>query len=186
MGRAPSIDEAKGKELLEAYQRLGSKRAAADEVGVSIGSAMRFFESLPAAAAPSVATQQQVIEAAGANLWNTHVAMEQNYQRALKLYQQLEAGILEERKGSDGPYTTLTPISTHVAALREIREHIKLYADIARMLADIEEVRKFQRAVIEAIREADPATAQRIIAKLRELGALVLALTGSGGPGAGR
>lgn len=182
MGRTPSIDEAKGKELLAAYQRLGSKRAAADAVGVSVGSAMRFFESLPEAAAPAVAAQRQVVETAGASLWNTHAAMDENYQRALKLYDKLEQGIYQQ----NGETLTLTPVATNVAALREIREHIKLYADITKMLVDIEEVRKFQRAVIEGIRETDPATAQRIIAKLRELGALGLAVPGAGGPGAGR
>lgn len=183
MGRKSSISPEQGAQLLDAYKRLGNKSAAAREIGVSEDAARRFFADTPKAAAPALATQRRIVEAAGASLWNTHVAMEQNYQRALKLYAQLEQGIREEKQGSDGPYVTQTPMSTHVAALREIREHIKLYADIAKMLADVEEARTFQRAVIEAIREADPATAQRIIDRLRELGALVLALTGSGRTG---
>jgi molybdenum-dependent DNA-binding transcriptional regulator ModE len=185
MGRTPSIDVAKGKVLLEAYGRLGSKRAAAEEVGVSIGSAMRFFESVPEAAAPAVTQQRVVVEAAGASLWDTRRALEDNYQRLLKLYQQLEAGILEERQGVAGPYVTMTPVTTNVAALREIREHVKVSVDLAKLLIDIEEVRKFQNAVLDAIHEADPATRERIIAKLRERRALGLALGGPGGTGAG-
>lgn len=179
MGRTPSIDETTGARLLDAYQRLGTKSAAAREIGVSEDAAARFFAGLPKAAAPALASQQQVVAAAGASLWNTHAAMDANYQRALKLYAQLEQGISIQ----SGDHVSLTPIATNVAALREIREHIKLYADIAKMLLDIEEVRTFQRAVIEAIRETDPATAQRLIAKLRKQHALGLALSGSGGAG---
>lgn len=179
MGRAPSIDEAKGKELIAAYQRLGSKRAAADEVRVSIGSAMRFFESLPAAAAPTIATQQRVIETAGENLWDARTALDANYQRVLRLYAQLEQGIYQQ----NGENMTLTPMATNVAALREIREHIKAASDLFKLLLDIEEVRAFQRTVIEAIREADPATAQRITDSLRSRRAVGLALGGPGGPG---
>ncbi len=179
MGRAPSIDEAKGKELLEAYQRLGSQRAAAAEVGVSKDAAARFFATLPTAAAPAVAQQRQVVETAGASLWDARTALDENYQRVLRLYAQLEAGIYQQ----NGENLTLTPIATNVAALREIREHIKAASELFKLLLDIEEVRKFQRAVIEAIRETDPATAQRIIAKLREQHALGLALSGPGGSG---
>lgn len=177
MGRTPSIDEATGERLLEAYQRLGSQRAAASEVGVSVGSAQRFFESLPKAAAPSLAMQRQVIDAAGTSLWDTHAAIDENYRRALRLYQQLEQGITIQH----GDHVSLTPIATNVAALREIREHIKLYAEIAKMLMDIEQIRIFQQTVIEAIREESPAVADRIIARLRERRALGLALDGSGG-----
>jgi hypothetical protein len=174
MGRTPSIDEATGERLLEAYGRLGSQRAAASEVGVSIGSAQRFFESLPKAAAPSLATQQQIVQAAGASLWETRSALAENYDRALTLVGQLEHGILEERKGSDGPYVVQTPISTHIAALRELREHIKTAVDLGKLLIDIEQVRVFQQAVIEAIGEADEPTRQRLVAKLRERRALGL------------
>jgi len=179
MGRASSIDEATGERLLEAYQRLGTKSAAAREIGVSEDAASRFFAGLPKAAAPALASQRQVVERAGASLWDARTALDENYQRVLKLYQQLERGIYVQ----NGENMTLTPMATNVAALREIREHIKAASELFKLLLDIEEVRKFQRAVIEAIRETDPATAQRIIAKLREQHALGLALSGSGGAG---
>lgn len=179
MGRASSIDEAKGAALIAAYQRLGSQRAAAAEVGVTPSAAFRYFETLPKAAAPTVAQQRQVVETAGASLWDARTALDENYQRVLKLYQQLERGIYVQ----NGETMTLTPMATNVAALREIREHIKAASELFKLLLDIEEVRKFQRAVIEAIRETDPATAQRIIAKLREQHALGLALSGPGGAG---
>jgi hypothetical protein len=176
MGRAPSIDEATGVRLLEAYQRLGTKSAAAREIGVSEDAAGRFFAGLPKAAAPALASQQQIVEKAGASLWDTRTALDDNYSRLLALVAQLETGILEERKGSDGPYVTMTPITTHVAALKEVREHIKTSMELAKLLVDVNEVRKFQQAVIEAIGEADAATKQRLLAKLRERHALGLAL----------
>lgn len=176
MGRKSAIDTATGERLIAARQRLGSARKAALEVGVSIGSAQRFFDSLPKAAAPVIAQQQQIVHAAGASLWDARTALDANYQRAIHLYEQLSAGITQV----GGEYQALTPVATNVAAIREIREHIKAASDLFKLLLDIEEVRKFQRAVIEAIREADPATAQRIIAKLRERHALGLAVGGSG------
>lgn len=179
MGRKPSIDEATGERLLEAYQRLGNKSAAAREIGVSEDAAARFFAGLPKAAAPALASQQQVVERAGASLWDTRSALDQNYSRLLTLMDQLDRGILEERQGEGGPYTTMTPIAVHVATLKEIREHIKTAMDLGKLLIDIDEVRKFQQAVIEAIGEADADTQQRIIVKLRERRALGLALSGS-------
>lgn len=178
MGRTPSIDEATGERLLDAYRRLGTKSGAAREIGVSEDAAARFFAGLPKAAAPAIAQQQQIVEKAGASLWETRGALDTNYQRLLILMQQLERGILEEKTGSDGPYTTLTPITTHVAALKEIREHIKTAMELGKLLIDIDEVRKFQQSVIEAIGEADEATQQRIVTKLRERRALGIALSG--------
>lgn len=172
MGRKSSIDEETGTRLIEAYGRLGSKRAAAEEAGVSIGSAMRYFESLPEAAAPVVAQQQHLVAVHGASLWDTRSALDENYSRLLKLASQLETGIYTQQ----GEQLTLTPVATNVAAIREIREHIKTSMDLAKLLIDVEEVRKFQQAVIDAIGEADEETRRRILAKLRERRALGLAL----------
>src|SRR5258706_10021686 len=164
MGRSASIDPETGRRLLDAYQRLGNQSAAAREIGVSEDAANRYLKNTPKAAAPVVAQQRQIVEAAGASLWDARASLDTNYQRAIKLYEQLETGIRLE----GGEYSTPTPIATNVAALREIREHIKAAADLFKLLIDIEEVRKFQQAVIEAIREESPATAERIIAQLRE------------------
>lgn len=176
MGRKSSISPEQGAQLLDAYKRLGNKSAAAREIGVSEDAARRFFADTPKAAAPVIAQQQQIVHAAGASLWDARTALDANYQRAITLYEQLERGVTLV----GGEYQTLTPMATNVAALREIREHIKTASDLFKLLLDIEEVRAFQRAVIEAIREADPATAQRIIAKLRERHALGLAVGGTG------
>lgn len=178
MGRTPSIDEATGERLLEAYRRLGTKSAAAREIGVSEDAASRFFAGLPKAAAPTVAQQQQIVERAGVSLWDTRAALDANYGRLLTLMGQLEQGILEEKQGTDGPYTTMTPITTHVATLKEIREHIKTAMDLGKLLIDIEEIRKFQQAVLAAIGDADADTQQRIIASLRQQRALGLAVSG--------
>lgn len=176
MGRAPSIDEPAGKQLLEAYQRLGSIAAAAREVGVSESAARRYFDGLPKVATPTMAAQRQILETAGASLWDTRQALTENYGRLLTLVAQLERGILEEKQGSDGPYTTMTPIATHIAALKEVREHVQAGIKLYQLLLSIDETRKFQQAVLEAIGEADDATRQRIIANLQARRALELAL----------
>lgn len=180
MGRKPSITPEQAEALLDAYRRLGSKSAAAREIGVSEDAARRFFANTPRAAAPAVAQQRQVVEQLGASLWDTRRALQENYDRVLALYDQLQRGIYQQ----NGENTTMTPIATHVAALREIREHVESAVDFAKTLLHIEEVRRFQAVVLEAIREADPATQQRIIAKLREHHALGLAPPGAGEPNA--
>jgi hypothetical protein len=176
MPRKPSIDPDTGKALFAAYRRLGTVAAAAREVGVSESAARRYFAETPKAATPIIASQRQILETAGASLWDTRQALEQNYGRALTLLGQLEQGILEERQGSDGPYTTMTPIATHVAALREVREHIQAGLKLYQLLISVDETRKFREAVLEAIREADEPTQQRIIAKLQDRRSLELAL----------
>jgi molybdenum-dependent DNA-binding transcriptional regulator ModE len=176
MGRPPSIDEPTGRALIEAYQRLGNVAAAAREAGVSESAARRYFDALPKAATPTMAAQRHMLEAAGTSLWDTRQALSENYQRLLRLVAQLEQGILEEKQGSDGPYTTLTPIMTHVAAFREVREHVQAGIKLYQLLISVDETRKFQQAVLEAIGEVDDATRQRIIAKLQERRALELAL----------
>lgn len=177
MGRKPSIDEDTGEALIAAYQRLGNVAAAAREVGVSESAARRYLDATPEAAAPVIAQQRAILETANSSLWDTRASLDENYGRLLKLYRQLDAGIVQQ----NGEFVTVTPVATNVAALREIREHIRLSVDLAKLLIDIEEVRKFQQAVIEAIGEADPPTRDRLIAKLRERRAVGLALGGPGG-----
>lgn len=177
MGRHSSIDEATGKRLIELVQGGTSRRAAARELGLSIGSVNRYFESLPTAAAPVLATptvgkQRTIIETAGASLWDTKAALQENYQRVLDLIAKLDAGIIE----INGEYSTYTPIATHVAALKELRGHVVTSMNLMKLLIDVDEVRNFQQAVIEAIGEADEATRERIIAKLQQRRAVGFAL----------
>lgn len=170
MGRKPAIDQATGEALLAAYQRLGSQAAAARELGLSEDAVNRFFAGLPKAAAPAVAQQQALVERASSSLWETRTALDDNYTRLLTLVTQLEQGIVLQ----GGEYVTLTPVATHVAALREIREHIKTAVDLGKLLIDIEAVREWQQVVIDTIGAADEPTRQRIIAALRERRALGL------------
>lgn len=172
MGRKSSIDETTGQRLLEAYQRSGDKRRAAAEVGISESAAYRFFANIGENVTPVIATQRQIVATAGASLWDTRAALDENYGRVLRLVSRLDEGITYV----DGEYQTLTPVATLVAALKEIREHIKTSMDLAKLLIAVDEVQKFQQSVIEAIGEADEPTKQRLLAKLRERRALGLAL----------
>ncbi len=179
MGRASSIDEATGKRLIDALGRLGSIRKAAAECGVSKDAASRYFATVKQASAPAVVLPEQPPEpevvrpqslanVAHASLWDSKTALEANYQRITRLADQLDAGIIEE----NGEFSTTTPVATNVKAIKEIREHVKTSMDLLRLLIDVDEVRKFQDAVIEAIGEADEPTKHRILAKLRERRAL--------------
>ena len=186
MGRTPTIDPATGAKLQEAVGRLGSRRKAADELGLSIGSVTRYFESLgdvaaPVISSPARAAQRQAVIIT-ADLWDTRRALDANYARAVALYEQLEAGLLlEEHSGPDGPRTSQVPIRTHVSALAEIREHIKLAASVSAQLVSLEAIQRFQTAVIEAIGTVDSDTRARVIAALQRTGALVGPALGPGG-----
>lgn len=175
MGRKPSISPAQGEALLLAYRRLGTVRAAAQDVGVSEDAASRYIAKFAESAAPVVAQQQHIVETAGASLFDTRAVLEENYGRIKKLAHQLDQGILLV----NGEYQALVPPATNVAAIKEIREHVETSLKMLKLLVDVDEVRKFQQAVLEAIGEADEPTKHRIIAKLRERRALGLALNGS-------
>ena len=185
MGRKSSIDEETGEALIVAYQRLGSKRAAAEEVGISKDAASRFFATLPQAAAPvvsspAVAAQRRAVVIT-ADLWDTRRALDANYARAVALYEQLEAGlVLEEHSGPDGPRVSQVPVGVHVAALKEIREHIKLAASVSAQLISMEAIARFQAAVIEAIGQVDSDTRARVVAALQRNGTLVGPALGPG------
>lgn len=175
MGRRPSIDEEAGHALLAAYRRLGDKRAAAAEVGVSEHAAYRYFASIGENVAPVVVSQPAMLEKTHASLWDTRGALDENYSRILRVVERLDEGIVYV----NGEYQTLTPVTTLVRAIKEIREHIKTSMDLASLLIEVEEVQKFQQAVIEAIGEADEPTQHRLVAKLRRKRALGLTLPGS-------
>ena len=172
MGRKPSIDESTGAALLAAYQRLGTVAGAARDVGVSESAARRYFGELPKAATPVMASQRQILETAGASLFDTRAALEENYQDLKQLIDQLRQGITLV----NGEYQILTPpsvlVSAFEAALKYVTAALKLY----QILVSVDETRKFREAVLEAIREADEPTQQRIIAKLQERRTLELAL----------
>jgi molybdenum-dependent DNA-binding transcriptional regulator ModE len=178
MGRKPSISPEQGERLLKAYQRLGNKSAAAREIGVSEDAADRYLKSVPAAAAPVVAQQREIIETTGASLFDSTAALSEHYQGLCKLLRQLDQGIMEERTGKDGPYVTLTPVSTNIAGYREAREYVLAATKLLELMYSVEEHRKFREAVLAGIREADEPTYRRIVAYLREQRSLGFVLTG--------
>ena len=163
--------------LLDAYRRLGSVSGAARAVGVSRSTAQRYLEGTPPAAAPIVAQQRQVIEVQGASLFDTRAALEETYQRIQRLVQQLEDGIVLVSIDATGKeyYTSVSP-AILVGAIKEAREHIMAGVKLYQLMLDVDEVRKFQESVLEAIEEADAPTRERIEAKLQERRAMGLAL----------
>jgi len=173
MGRKPSISPEQGARLLEAYGRLGNKSAAAREIGVSEDAAARYLAETPKAATPTLASQREIIETAGASLWDTRGALDESYRRILKLADQLKEGVVLV----NGEWQTTVSPAVYVQAIKEIREHIKTSMELGKLLIDIDEVRKFQQTVLAVIGDVDNETKQRIIARLREQHALGLVLS---------
>lgn len=50
---------------------------------------------------------------------------------------------------------------------REMREHLKAYADLMQRVHDASQVKAFQESVLEAIQEASPEVAQVVLEKMR-------------------
>jgi len=174
MGRKLSISPEQGAQLLEAYRRLGNKSAAAREIGVSEDAASRYLAETPKAAAPAVATQQAVIEAAGASLFDTRAALDENYQDLQALIDQLKRGITLV----NGEWQMLTPPSTLISAFEAALKYITAAMKLYELMLQVQEQEKFRRAVLDAIANADEPTRQRVIENLRQLRAAGLALSG--------
>lgn len=162
MGRSPAINEELGRRLIEAFQRLGSKSAAAREVGVSEGAARRYLSKFSIAATPLIASQRQLVETVASSIWDTRRSLEENYERMLGLVNQAQMLDLANPKS----------VQALTGVYRELRAHIETSLSFAKLMIDVEQVQLFQRAVLEAISEADDATRTRIINKLRDRGAL--------------
>lgn len=57
----------------------------------------------------------------------------------------------------------------YVELQAELRQQVRFYFDVATSITNMKKVQHYQEVVFEAIREADPETAQRIINKLAEV-----------------
>jgi molybdenum-dependent DNA-binding transcriptional regulator ModE len=137
MARLPSLTTDTIETLLTAYAETGSQSAAARKAGVPVSTARRYLSQTPKAASPVVAQQRAVIERAGASMWDTRAALDENFARLLRLVEQLESA------------PKMEPL-VYVVVLREIREHVTTGMKLARLMLDVNEVRLFQEAVVEA------------------------------------
>ena len=166
MGRKPSIDALRGRQLLDAYQRLGSQNAAARAVGVSHSAASRWLRALPKTAAPLVAQQQEVLAAVVPLLEDARATLAANAARGERLQQQLEQQLHAAREYPDA-YAAVERM--YLQVLDQARLHAETAAQLSRFLIDIEEVRTVQAAIVAALGEADPLTRERLLARLRPM-----------------
>jgi molybdenum-dependent DNA-binding transcriptional regulator ModE len=166
MGRKPSIDAQRGRQLLDAYQRLGSQNAAARAVGVSHSAASRWLRALPKTAAPLVAQQQDVLAAVVPLLEDARAALAAACTRGERLQQQLEQQLRAAREYPDA-YAAVERM--YLQVLDQARLHAETAAQLSRFLIDIEEVRTVQAAIVAALGEADPPTRERLLARLRTM-----------------
>ncbi len=128
MGRKPRIDAETGARLIEAYHRTGSKSEAARSLGLSQSTASRYLCTLPAALAPMVAEQQQLLHAAEALL-----------QRVLQMYEDDLAWLDQQRARAERVYQqhprTAEEAVQSVLAWRAA--HAQRAAEVVRMLVDV-------------------------------------------------
>jgi hypothetical protein len=77
---------------------------------------------------------------------------------------------VQEARRDGGDRAALADVILKLAG--EVRQQLGLQLAISRTLVDLRVVKEFHETVVEAIREESPATAQRIIARLKERRAL--------------
>lgn len=81
----------------------------------------------------------------------------------------LDPDIAAELREWVRPVTVLVPDwHARTAVSREMRGHLKEYADLMARIHDAQQVQAFQESVLEAIQEAAPEVAHRVVAKLQE------------------
>lgn len=134
MGRKPAIDRELGIRLIQEYQRLGSRNAAARALGVSPSAASRFFRGLPAAGAPAVRAREQVVESAVGLLEEARATLAAARERLELRAAELEAEIKRR------PWAMLGR-EDYIDMDRQLREHAPVAADIARMFVDVDTLR---------------------------------------------
>ena len=98
----------------------------------------------------AVAKHPEKAIAAHTSLWNTRVAAEENYARALALLDECE-----------GP-------GDKARVLSEIRQHLQFAMAVMETLYNIQEVQAFQEEVLTVLEECEPGLRERIISRLRE------------------
>ena len=69
--------------------------------------------------------------------------------------------------GDNASHETVPDWRARTSVAREMRELLKVYADLMQRIHDAEQVRAFQESVVEAIREASPEAATAVLEKLR-------------------
>lgn len=171
MPRHSTITPEKAQILLDTYRQTDKIADAARNAGVSRQAAARYLASIPVTAAPVVVQHPEVVEAATRSVWETRLALDENYARLLALTETLEKRVTD--KNTDDP-----PFTVYLASLKEVREHIMAGIKLKQLMVSVDEVRVFQQAVLEAIEEADSDTRARIIRKLGERNALTNAVGG--------
>jgi hypothetical protein len=70
--------------------------------------------------------------------------------------------------GDTATFETIPDWQARTGIAREMRELLKVYADLMQRIHDAQQVAAFQQSVVEAIREASPEVAASVVAKLRE------------------
>lgn len=106
-------------------------------------------------------------------LWDPHLQAPADRHRALEAEQHL---VDEYREGGDDVPEYVRAVSVlipdwgaRLGTAKEVRQHAEAVTNLLERIHNAAQVDEFQRAMLEAIREADPGVANRILEKLRGL-----------------
>lgn len=91
-------------------------------MGAVILAGLAGHHAAPVVSSPSQAAQRQAVLIT-AELWDTRRALDSNYARAVRLYEQQAGLIVEERSGPDGPRVSQVPIGVRGRAARDPGAH---------------------------------------------------------------
>lgn len=160
----------RGRSLSQIADELNAELAARGDTTATVSkeSVKRYLATLDRATVPAAHTPQ----AAQANAL---VSIE--FGRRLQTLDRLVASWLDEAHtaektvqigyGDTSTFETVPDWQARTSVAREMRELLKVYADLMQRIHDAEQVRAFQESVVEAISEASPEVAAAVLSKLR-------------------
>ncbi len=156
------------EQALELFRQGKTVAQMASELGVTRSAVQRYRQKFPEIAKQVLNGRREERE----GLVMKQVTWLERFQyirrRTDKLLAQIDRELLVERDdGRGGPkWIDVDKVRDLVAVIAEVRKQLMLEANTFRMLIDADEVRQFQEAVMEAIREVAPDVQSRIIANL--------------------
>jgi hypothetical protein len=145
------------------------------DAGHSQADAARFFNVSEAAVHQRLkrmrrlTTQTVALERAG-TLVEEKLSATARLERVQKVIDEEMGWAVQEARRDGGDRAALADVILKLAG--EVRQQLGLQLAISKTLIDLKVVREFQQIVLDAIREESPATAQRIVERLKQRRAL--------------
>ena len=164
-------------ELMDLLRSGKSLTEAADALGVNVSSVSRRKARIEEAVAKDVTliSGGRVVDSVVSHLARV-AALSDRTQELLDLVDVVvksETEQTEEYRSAKARLNRLVGYKNNLSRFyvelqAELRQQVRFYFEVAQTITHMKKIQKYQEAVFESIREADPATAQRILNKLAE------------------